>query len=395
MKKRLRILIPVAVIVLALAVWKLVLKTDGDDGRLHLSGNIDVTQVDMAFKISGRLDRRLVNEGDRVTRGQQLAILDDTDVALQLDKAIADAQFAAATLAELVAGSRPEEIQRAEARAQQVRFNLEELERGSRSQEIAEAEAALRQAKADEKTAKSRLVLAEADYRRYKEVYEKGGVSRQTFETYRTGLDAASNAVTAAASGRQAAEERLSLRREGSRKERIDQARAALAQAEADLALVKAGPRQEVIDQARARDAAARAGVALARQRLADSRLSAPFEGAVLSTSAEPGAYLNPGTAVLTIGDINNVWLRAFVAERDLGRIRLDQKAGVTADSTPRRVWPGRISFISAEAEFTPRAVQSPEERTNLVYRIKIQLDNPDGVLKPGMPADAVVEIAP
>ena len=396
MKKRLRILIPVLiVVVLAIAIWNLVLKKDGNDGSIDLSGNIDVTQVDMAFKISGRLDRRLVDEGDPVMSGQALAVLDDTDAALALKKAEAEADYAGAVVAELVAGSRPEEVERAEARAQQARFALDELEGGSRTQEIAEAEAALRQARADERTAQSRLALAQSDYHRYKEVYATGGVSRQTFDTYQTGLEAAENAVTAAESRRQAAQQQLSLRREGSRTERIRQARAALAQAEAELALVRKGPRDEAIAQARARNAAAQAGVAMARQRLADCRLVAPFDAVVLSTSAEPGAYLNPGTPVLTIGDIKNAWLRAFVAERDLGRIRIGQTASVSVDGNAERTWKGRISFISAEAEFTPRTVQSPEERTNLVYRIKIQLENPDGLLKPGMPADAVVEVAP
>ena len=395
MKKRLRIIIPIAVVIAAIAIWQLFLKQSGDDNVLRLSGNIDVTQVDLAFKIPGRMTRRLVDEGDTVKRGQEVAQLDDTDVTLQLQQATAEADYARAVLAELLAGSRPEEIARAEARSRQARFALRERERGSRVQEIAAAEADLKRARADEETARSQLVLAEADYHRYAAVYTEGSVSQQTFETSRTRFEAAQNAVTAAASGRQAAEETLSLRREGSRKETIAQAKAALAQADADLALVKAGPRQETIAQARAREAASRAGVAVARQRVDDSRLQVPFDGVVLSTSAEPGSYLNPGTPVLTVADIRDVWLRAFVAEKDLGRIRLGQSANVSVDAYPERTWKGDISYISSAAEFTPRAVQSPEERTNLVYRIKIRLDNADGVLKPGMPADAVVEIAP
>ena len=130
----------------------------------------------------------------------------------------------------------------------------------------------------------------------------------------------------------------------------------------------------------------------MARQQLAETELFASFDGVVLSTSAEPGSYLNPGSPVLTIGDIANVWVRAFVSETDLGRIRLNQEANVSVDAYPDRSWKGRVSYISSAAEFTPRSVQTTEERTNLVYRIKIQLDNPDGVLKPGMPADAVIE---
>jgi HlyD family secretion protein len=394
-KKRIRIIIPVVVIVLAVVVWNLFFKANGDDETIRLSGNIDVTQVDLAFKIPGRLSNRFVEEGAMVVRGQRLAMLDETDQQLDVQKAEAEASYASAMLAELLAGSRPEEISRAAAAVEQARFVLDELQSGSRSQEIAEAEADLKRALANERTANSQLALARSDFERHQAVFTDGGISRQTFDTYKTQLDSAKGAAAAARSQRQVASQRLSLRREGSRAERIRQARSALDQVEAEYALVKAGPRQEVIDQARARNDAAQATLAMARQRLADTELTSPFDGVVLSTSAEPGSYLNPGGTVLTVADIKNVWVRAFISETDLGRSRLNQDAVVTVDAYPERSWKGRVSYISSAAEFTPRAVQTFKERTNLVYRLKIQLDNPDGALKPGMPADAVVEAAP
>jgi HlyD family secretion protein len=395
MKKRLFIIVPIVVVILVTATAILFVQRGPADGRIRLSGNIDLTQADLAFKIPGRLKQRLVDEGDPVSRGQRLAVLDDADQQLQVQKAVADLNYSSSVLAELEAGSRPEEIARAEARVRQARFALDELQNGSRVQEIAEAEADLRRAKADEQSADSQLELARADFARYKAVFEKAGISKQDFDTYRTRLDTAKNAAAAAVSRRQAAAQRLSLRREGSRREQISQARSALAQAEADDALIKAGPRQEVIDQARAKNAGARTGLAIARQQLADTQLFAPFDAVVLSKSAEPGTYLNPGNPVMTVGDLKNVWLRAFVDESDLGRIRLNQSAAVTVDAYPGRQWHGRVSFISSVAEFTPRSVQTFKERTNLVYRIKIQVDNADGALKPGMPADAVIEAVP
>jgi len=395
MRKRLRIIIPVAVVVLAVVVWNWFIKSNGNNKMIQLSGNIDVTQVDLAFKIPGRLSHRLVDEGATVISGQRLALLDGTDQRLEVEKAEAEAGYASAILAELVAGSRPEEISRAEAAVEQARFVLDELQSGSRSQEIAEAEADLKRAMANERTANSQLALAQSDFERYQAVFADGGISQQTFDTYRTRLDSAKGAATAARSQRQAASQRLSLRREGSRTERIRQARSALAQAAAEYALVKAGPRQETIDQASAKKDAALASLAVARQRLADTELTSPFDGVVLSTSAEPGSYLNPGGTVLTVADIRNVWVRAFISETDLGRIRLNQETAVTVDAYAERSWKGRVSYISSAAEFTPRAVQTFKERTNLVYRIKIMLDNADGALKPGMPADAVIEAAP
>jgi membrane fusion protein YbhG len=393
MKKRLGIALPVIVAALAVIAWHLFYRTDGGDDRIHLSGNMDVTQVDLGFKIAGRLKQRLVDEGHPVTRRQRVAILDDTDQQFQLEKADAERVYAVSVLSELQAGSRPEEIARAAARVRQARFALNERIAGSRAQEIAEAKADWKRAKADERTAGSELELAQSDFDRYAAVFEDGGISRQAFEVYRTRLEAAKNARNAAVSKRQASDQRLSLRQEGSRSEQIDQARWALAQAEAEYALVAAGPRTEAIDQAKARVAAATAGLNIARQQVVETVLFAPFDGIVLSTSAEPGAYLNPGTTVLTVGDTERIWLRAFVTETDLGRIRLGQPAEVSVDAYPDRRWTGTISFISSEAEFTPKSVQTFKERINLVYRIKIQLTNPDGVLKPGMPADAVIKV--
>jgi HlyD family secretion protein len=112
----------------------------------------------------------------------------------------------------------------------------------------------------------------------------------------------------------------------------------------------------------------------------------------VLSKNIEPGEYVAPGTPVVTVGDLVNVWLRAYIDEADLGRVKVGQKARVTTDTYPGRVYPGTISFISAEAEFTPKNVQTAKQRVKLVYRIKIDIQNPKMELKAGMPADAQID---
>ena len=117
-----------------------------------------------------------------------------------------------------------------------------------------------------------------------------------------------------------------------------------------------------------------------------------PLTGVVLSKNIEPGEYVAPGTAVVTVGDLVNVWLRAYIDETDLGRVKVGQRAWVTTDTYPGKIYEGRVSFISSEAEFTPKNVQTQKERVKLVYRIKIDITNPNMELKPGMPADAVIE---
>jgi HlyD family secretion protein len=393
MKKRLRIVIPVAVVVGALLIWSIFFRNGGNGRDVRVSGNIDVTQVDMAFKIPGRLAERRVDEGDRIRRGDLIARLDATDQELQVRKAEADRDYARSVLAELKAGSRPEEIARAGARVEQMRYALKELKTGSRVQQISEAEAELSRALAAREASASQLSLAVADLERYEAVYTGGGISRQALETYRTRHATAKTADEEAAARIRIARQRLSLVREGPRSEQIRQARAALAQAEAEFALVTAGPRQETIAQAEARVAAAEQALNLFRQQVADTAIKAPFDGVVLSKSAEPGAYLNPGSPVVTIAQIDQVWLRAFVSETDLGRIRLGQRAEVTTDDSTGKAVTGRVTFISSQAEFTPKAVQTFEERVKLMYRVKITLDNPDGRLKPGMPADALIRI--
>ena len=119
--------------------------------------------------------------------------------------------------------------------------------------------------------------------------------------------------------------------------------------------------------------------------------LTAPFQGLVLSDHIEAGEYVVPGTPVVTVGNIENAWMRGYINESDLGRVKVGQTAKITTDTWPGKTYEGKVSFISPEAEFTPKNVQTAKERTKLVYRIKIDIPNPQMELKPGMPADAVI----
>jgi HlyD family secretion protein len=180
----------------------------------------------------------------------------------------------------------------------------------------------------------------------------------------------------------------LRLMEKGSRAEQIESARAALEEAEANYEVVK---KQEKIERAEARKKQAEAALRLAETRLGYATLRAPLSGVVLSENVEPGEYVAPGTPVVTVGDLENVWLRAYIQETDLGRVKLGQEARLTTDTYPDKAYRGRVSFIASEAEFTPKNVQTQEERVKLVYRIKIDVPNPDMELKPGMPADAEI----
>lgn len=222
---------------------------------------------------------------------------------------------------------------------------------GFRKEEVGEAEAQAARAEVE-------LAAAERELKRFQGLLDAGSGTEKSRDDARTQRDAAARAL-------EAARERL-------RK-------------------LQAGFRREEIDAARARLAATEAGIAQIEQRIADATIRSPSAGVVTEKLAEQGEILAPGTALALVTDLDDARLVAYVGERDLGRLRLDQEVRVTTDDGQSR--PGRIVWISPRAEFTPKNVQTRDERVKLVYKVKIALDNRDGLYKPGMPAEVVVPL--
>ncbi len=375
-KKTLLIVAVIGIGVVATLAWLMARARNGAP-PIRLSGNIEVTDAELSFKIPGRVESRRVDEGQSVKVAETVALLDSKELSQEVSLRRAEVQAAQAALAELVAGSRPEEIAQAKAAAEQAHERLRELETGSRPQEIAAAKAAYESAHADAQ----RLAM---DFQRYSGLYQKQLVSTQQYDAARTASEMAS-------AREREAKERLDLAKEGPRTEEIAQARAAQAQAQQHYALVKEGPRREDIEQARARLEQVRQSLAVAETRLGYATLASPMSGIVLSKSVEPGEYVSAGTPIVTVADLETVWLRGYVNETDLGRVKLGQRARVTTDTYSGKVYEGRVSFISSQAEFTPKSVQTEKVRVKLVYRIKVDIANPEMELKPGMPADALI----
>jgi HlyD family secretion protein len=176
-----------------------------------------------------------------------------------------------------------------------------------------------------------------------------------------------------------------------------DQTYAALRQStaalERDQALRSAAERQ--VDLAKANIHNAEEALKMAQIVLGYTTLRAPFDGVITVRQAELGEIMAPGTPVVTLADLDHIWLRAYINEPDIGKIRLGQSAIVRTDTYPGKTYRGHVSFISSNAEFTPKSVETHAERVTLVYRIKIDIDNPSHELVPGMPADAVLEALP
>ncbi len=362
-------------------IWRFVLTGRDPSGEylLRVSGNIELIDVEMAFKIPGLVRKRLVDEGDKVAEGKDVAVLDTKDLEAELAVRQAELAAAEAVVKEMEAGSREEEEKAAKAAMEKADAALKGLLTSAARQQIEAARAAdaLKVAELEE----ARLF---SEWDRAKDLLKGEVIPKEAYDRQKSAHDVAMWR-------RKEAEEQLKLTDEPARKEQIEQAQKALDQATAQWKLVEQGPRDEVKEQARAKRDQAKAAVELARIRIGYATVKAPFDGVVLSKNAEEGEYVAAGTPVVTIGKMKSVWLRAYVQEEDLSRVKQGQRARVTTDSSRGKEYEGRVSFIASEAEFTPKSVQTPKERVKLVYRIKIDIENPEMELKRGMPADAEI----
>jgi HlyD family secretion protein len=306
----------------------------GSEGPPRATGYVEATEVRVAPEVGGRVLELAVAEGDRVAAGALVARLDTADTKLALARLRAERQQAAAQLKLLEAGARVEDIRQARAQAESAR--------------------------ADMAAAESELQSATADLRRFEHLLEANAGSRKQRDD--------------AATRREVAEARLAAAR--------DRARAA----GEVVARLRAGSRPEEIAAARARVAAVDAQIAAVEKTLGDATVLSPLGGIVTSTFVEPGEMVAPRAPIVVVTDLDKAWANVYVDEPLVPTLRIGQAATVITDAGQRIA--GTITFISPRAEFTPRNVQTAEERSKLVYRIKVSADNREGILKVGMPVE-------
>lgn len=304
-------------------------------GPTRATGYVEATEVRVAPEVGGRILAVDVAEGDHVAAGQVLARIDTADTELALRQVMAQRQQAQAQLALLLAGSRPEDVQQAAAQRQS--------------------------ALADAKAARVELDAANADVKRFEDLLRANAGSVKQRDDAVTRRDVADARVRAADERARAAEEML--------------------------AKVKGGARSQEIDAARAHVSATDAQIATLQKNLSDAVLKAPVGGIVTTKLLDAGEMVAPHVPIVAVTDIDHAWANVYVDEPLVPKLKIGQAATIVTDAGQRLA--GTITFVSPNAEFTPRNVQTAEERSKLVYRIKVTVDNRSGALKPGMPVEA------
>ncbi len=333
MKRRL-IILPIVLIAAAGGgfAWWWYGDHTASESAVVLYGNVELRQVELAFNDSGRIAEITAEEGEAVVKGEVVARLDASRLVPQLAQVRAQVAAQTAVVEKLKAGSRPEEIA---------------------------------QAQANVTAAKAEADNADANFQRLSTLAESGTSSVVTASQ----LDAARAAKLAAGA-------------------RLDASHAA-------LALAMAGARKEDIAQAEAQLEATQAQLALVEQQVADAELTAPIDAVVRSRLMEVGEMASPQRPVLSLAIVDPKWVRAYVSETDLAKVKPGAEASVSVDGLPERRFSAHVGFISPVAEFTPRSIQTEELRTSLVYEVRVLVDDADNLLRLGMPATVRLEPAP
>ncbi len=383
--------VPVVVLFLAAAAavyYFLILPSDRSKTEIKTSGHVEATEVDMSFRLPGHVGRLYVDEGARVKKGEIVAELEQDTLSARhaqasaLVRELETRQASLAIAIDLKERLLEADIRRAQAGKSAANARYQSLKSGSREQEIAEAKAAMDRARYEWEN-RSR------DAERLKEPYQSRIISPSQYDTAVTAADAAKAAYLAST-------ERYKLVKAGPREELVMEGKAQLDGTDAVLEAAEAG-RREIeklkldLKALEAQTDQARAQLSIASDDLDKSRLRAPFEAFVTVKDVEEHEYVQPGTPVVTLARLDEVWVKTYVPETQLGLVKLGQEAEVISDTFQAKRYPGRVTFISPQAEFTPKNVQTEEERIKLVFRIKVTLKNPDQELKPGLPVDVIL----
>ena len=336
------------------------------DSSLQGSGTVEARDIRVGSKVGGRIDKVLVREGDAVNAGQVLITFDDKELQAALDQSKAAAEKAAR-------GYRPEEIAEAKAALAEAKAEYEQRKNGYRREDIAAAQADLDRAKAD-------AARAKLDYDRYEALSQKDLVSKQQRDT----AEAAYRMTDAAQAN---AQHKLDELQHGYRPEEIAASQARYEQAEATYSKFERGNRREDVDLAKA-------SFSYDEARFREREVVAPSNATVEVLDVRPGDLIAPNTPVATLLERDQIYIRIYIPETEIGHVTLGQKAEVRVDSFSKTVFEGVVEQINQQAEFLPRNVQTREERVHQVFGVKVRIDDPSNRIRAGMAADVKLKAA-
>jgi HlyD family secretion protein len=417
-------------IALVASVWIAVAAWFDPSGRsVVVSGTIQAKEIAVASRIGGKIAKLFVQEGQVVRKGQALVEFEEPELDARRKELRAAVDHAAADLLALKNGPRKSEIERAEAAAGQAFENWQMLQRGYRAEEVDRARAQAREAqknldllqkgyrREEVEAAKNSMEQSEVelewahrDYLRMKALTEQGAVSSRDSDQLATKEKAAKEAYEMAreqyskmsagprAEEIHAARERLNAARSqqglmerGPRKEEIAGAKQQYLQAKATLDLLKQGTRFEDVKRGEARLHQAEANLAAVDAQLVDRMVYSPADAEVSVMDLHEGEIIPANRTIATLTRLDMVWTRVYIPERELARVRVGQAVKVKVDAYPQKMFAGKIVQIPGVAEFTPRNVQTPEERSAQVFGLKVNIENDGRMLRGGMNADVIL----
>ncbi|MCM2369718.1 HlyD family secretion protein [Aporhodopirellula aestuarii] len=344
-----------------------------DEGPIRVSGFIEADEIRLGSRLGGRVAQVHVEEGQEVTADMVLVELEPYDLLerekeLELSLASREAEYR-----RFVAGYRPEEIAQAKANLAQLQARLDLLRAGPRKQEI--------------EAARARLSLAEAERRLAEENEQRLTKLARSNATSEQERDAARERLEAAIANVEVRRQELALLDAGTREEEIREAAARTEQAAQALLLMENGYRREEVEKAEASRDAAQAALDAIRKQKQELKIKSPTDGTVEALDLQPGDMVAAGAPVLSILDRSNLWVRAYIPQNRVA-VKVGQTLPLSIDSFHGEVFEGVVVFVARQSEFTPSNVQTPEERSQQVYRIKITIQDSGDRLRPGMTAD-------
>jgi multidrug resistance efflux pump len=369
-------LIPLAII--ALALFGVLVWSQQRHAPPKVSGVIEADEIRLGSRVGGRVKEVLVEEGQRVTPGKPLVVLEEFDLKERLAEAVAIRNERQSQYDKLQTGLRPEEVAQAEAAFKAAVARVDRAERPPRDEEVAAARAQV-------KLAAAQLELAQQNQER---LVDLAKVQRGTVT--QADLDRAAQDTKVALARLEVTDQDLAILLLGAREEERREARAQRDEAEAAWELAKAGFRKEDVEQAKAALNAASAAVDAINKQIGELTITSSVAGIVEALELQPGDLVSAGAPVLSIMDTDHLWVRAYVPQGNLD-LQHGQKLRVTVDAYPNRDFNGTITFIARQAEFTPSNVQTYDERAKQMFRIKVTLEkvaDKEVDLRPGMTVD-------